>query len=57
MGADEQAAAEREWRRQELERQRRQAMLDRWTEDRRAEAEEERRFWRDLDPFNYGHWN
>jgi hypothetical protein len=51
MDTDEQVRLE------ELRRQRYQAALDRMVEDRRAEAEEERRFWRTLDPFNCGHWN
>jgi hypothetical protein len=56
MGSDEQARIEERWRQEALQRQRRQAALDRMVEDRRAEAEEERRFWRELDPFNFGHW-
>jgi hypothetical protein len=54
--ADEQAAAEKQWRQQELRRQRAQAILDAWVESRRADAEEERAFRRALDPYNYGHW-
>jgi hypothetical protein len=56
MDAEEQAAAERERRAAELKRQRYQAVLDRWTEDQRADVEEERAFYRALDPVGYGHW-
>lgn len=56
MDADEQAAAEREWRQAELKRQRGQAVLDSWIESQRADAEEEARFQRALDPYNFGHW-
>ena len=49
MDADEQQ--------QERARQRYQAVLDAWVESQRAAAAAERRFWRELDPFNYGHWN
>jgi hypothetical protein len=52
MDADELARLEE----QELQRQRYQAILDAWVEGQRAAAAEERRFWRDLDPFNIGHW-
>ena len=56
MDPDEQAAAEREWRTAELRRQRAQAILDAWVEGQRADAEEERAFYRALDPVGYGHW-
>jgi hypothetical protein len=45
MDSDEQAA-EQQWRQQEQQRQRYQAVLDRWVEDQRADAAEERRLWR-----------
>jgi hypothetical protein len=57
MDSDDQAAAERQWRWEEQRRQRYQAVLDRWVADQRADLEEERRLWRELDPFKYGHWN
>jgi hypothetical protein len=57
MDDDEQARIEEQWRQQELQRQRAQVRLDSWVESQRAAAAEERRFWRELDPFNYGHWN
>ena len=59
MDADEQARMEEQRRQQqqELARQRYQAVLDAWVESHRAAAAAERRFWRELDPFNYGHWN
>jgi hypothetical protein len=56
MDAAEQARLEEQWRQEELQRQRYQAILDAWVEGQRAAAAEERRFWRDLDPFNIGHW-
>jgi hypothetical protein len=57
MDADEQAQMEELRQQQELARQRYQAIIDSWVESQRAAAAEERRFWRELDPFNYGHWN
>jgi hypothetical protein len=41
---------------EELARQRYQAILDAWVEDQRADAAEERKLWREIDPFNFGHW-
>jgi hypothetical protein len=57
MDAAEQERMEEHWRREALERRRAQALLDAWVEGQRAAAAEERRFWRERDPFNYGHWN
>jgi hypothetical protein len=57
MDADEQAQMEEQRQQQELARQRYQAVLDAWVESQRAAAEEERRLWRELDPYNFGHWN
>jgi hypothetical protein len=57
MDAAEQALMEEEWRQQGLERQRGHAILDSWVESQRAAAAEERRIRRELDPFNFGHWN
>jgi hypothetical protein len=57
MDSDEQARLEERWRQEALQRQRAQARLDAWEEQRRADAAEERKFWRTLDPFNFGHWN
>jgi hypothetical protein len=56
MAADEQAAAEKQ-QQEELRRQRAQAVLDASVESQRADEAEERRFWRQLDPYNLGHWN
>jgi hypothetical protein len=54
MDAAEQARIEEQ---QELARQRYQAIFDAWVESQRAAAAEERRIRRELDPFNFGHWN
>jgi hypothetical protein len=53
LDADAQARLEE----QELRRQRYQAILDAWVEGQRAAAAEEGRIRRELDPFNFGHWN
>jgi hypothetical protein len=53
MDTDEQARWEEQWRKEELQRQRAQAALDRWVENQRADAAEERRLWRELDPYNF----
>ena len=57
MDAHEQARIEEQRQQQELARQRYQAVLDAWVESQRAAAAEERRIRRELDPFNFGHWN
>jgi hypothetical protein len=44
MNPDEQAAAEREWRQEELRRQRAQAALDRWVESQRPMRKRNERF-------------
>jgi hypothetical protein len=64
MDADEQTTDQRRTARIRQEvaefeadpRTRAQAALDRWVESQRADAAEERRLWRELDPYNFGHW-
>jgi hypothetical protein len=41
----------------EAKRNRAQAELDRWWQGQRDLEAEERRRHRELDPFNWGHWN
>jgi hypothetical protein len=41
----------------EAQRNRAQAELDRWWQSLRDLDAEERRRHRELDPFNWGHWN
>jgi hypothetical protein len=48
---------EQEWRQQELNRQRAQAILDFWMEQKLHAAAAERRLSCELDPYNTGIWD